>query len=260
MIRNNLFMISDMYPILTRYGPFFLYSYTAVAILGIVLSLGLTKWLYRDQLPDNWVDGVLVGLLSGLLGGRIGFIWLEWDYFAQHTAEIFRLWQGGFSYLGVMFGILLGMGLWCRRQQRPLLPFLTLFAPAFALLSFAGWLACWLEGCAYGQTTTLSPFAADLPDTFGVFELRYRTQLMGMGLSLCVLGLVLWMRRRVTAVTLFALTLFLLTLTHLLITPLRGDPTIMLANWRLDSLLNASIAIITLIAFLLLQYQTTTNE
>lgn len=244
-------MIGIMYPILTRYGPFFLYSYTAVAILGIILALGLTRWLYRQQLPANWLDGVLIGMAFALFGGRVGFIWLEWDYFAQHKNAIFHMWQGGFSYGGLLLGSFLGVWLWCRWQKRPFLPFIALFTPALALLSATGWLACWLEGCAYGQPTTLSPLSADLPDTFGVFTLRYRTQLIGMGLSLLILGLVLWLRRRITAVALFALTLFLLSLSHLLIAPLRGDPAVLLANWRLDSLLNGLIA---LIALLLLQY------
>ena len=35
------------------------------------------------------------------------------------------------------------------------------------------------EGCAYGRETTLGWLAADLPDSFGVYAVRYRRSFWG---------------------------------------------------------------------------------
>ena len=232
-----------MYPILGRYGSFFLYSYTVLLGIGIGLSLLWTRWRLgkRPFLFDLflWCGGTAVLL------GRIGFVLVEWAYFSERPQESWQLWQGGLAYQGVLFGGLLGLWLWQQRQQQlHLAEFLTAFAPALALLHLFGWAACLLEGCAYGQPTTLSILAADLPDTFGVYALRYQTQLLGIIASLIIL-LVAWWKPS------FWLILALLGLLHFSLTFLRGDPAIPIGHWRLDTLLSLAT---TLIALFLLQY------
>ena len=162
-----------MHPILARLGPFFIYSYTAVFAIGLLLSWGITHQSARQQPTRHWQDAALVTLLAGWLGARLGFVRLNWDYFAERPSELFQLWQGGLTAYGGLVGGLLGLGVWCWWRKRPFLPYATLFSPALLLLIATGWAACWFEGCAYGAETTLGPLAANLPDTFGVFAVRY---------------------------------------------------------------------------------------
>ena len=60
-----------MHPILARFGPFFLYTFTVVMGLGIVAGVGLTAWLERrdGQERPGWIDGLLLALVAGLVGG-----------------------------------------------------------------------------------------------------------------------------------------------------------------------------------------------
>jgi phosphatidylglycerol:prolipoprotein diacylglycerol transferase len=240
-----------MHPILTRLGPFFVYSYTAVFAIGFLFSWAITQHQPQQKSLSGWRDAALLTLLLSWLGARLGFVWLNWPYFAERPSELFQLWQGGLTAFGGLVGGLIGLGLWCWWQKRPFFSYAALFSPAFLLLIVTGWAACWVEGCAYGATTTLGPLAADLSDHFGVFAVRYQTQLLGIGLNLLALALILFWQRLWGNGRLFAITLLLASLIHFALTFLRGDAVPILAGWRLDSWLALFFAIVGLF---LLQY------
>lgn len=239
-----------MIPILTRFGSSFLFSFTAILGLGILLGIALTYWL-ADEWRPQWWDAWLVIMVCAWLGGRLTFIAVNWEYYGQRPSQIWQLWQAGQTYHGALLAGLAGLWGWCRWRRRPFAAYAALFVPALALVMAFGWAACWFEGCAYGAETTLNPFAADLPDEFGVYALRYRTQLLGVVLSLGVLTAVLLLRSRLPPASLFLFTLFSLSLSHLGLTILRGDSVPLLFNLRIDTLLNLFLVLISLI---LLQY------
>lgn len=238
-----------MLPILYRTPWFFVYSFTAVYTLALLLGVVITGRLAQRW---GWVDGLLLALALALLLGRLTFVAAQWSYFQERPSDMWRLWQGGFTYHGVLVGALLGLWLWARWQKRPLWPLLDLLTPLLCWLSAAGWLACWLEGCAYGLPTTLGLFAADLPDNLGVFAVRYQVQWLGVAWSLLVLALVWRWRRQVGNGRLFLVALLLLSLGRVALMPLRGDTAVALANWRLDGWLDSGFA---LLGLLLLQYR-----
>ena len=250
--RIRLHKMESMYPILTRLGPFFVYSYTAVFAIGVLFSWAITRRQPLAKEQSNWKDAALTTLISGWLGARISFMLLNWSYYAQRPSEIFQLWQGGLTAYGGLGAGLLGLWLWTRWQKRPFLPYANLFSPALLLLIITGWAACWFAGCAYGAETVLGPLAADLPDSLGVFALRYQIQLLGIILNLALLGFLLWQQRQRGNGRLFASTLLMSSLIHFGLTFLRGDPAIALAGWRLDSWLSLFFAIL---ALFLLQYK-----
>jgi len=249
-----------MYPILGRYGRFFLYSYTVLIGLGIIAAIGLTAWQARRQARANdgwvagWFDGLLVSLAAGLVGGRIGFIWVHREYFQQRPAEAWQIWQGGLNYHGALAAGLLALAGWWaihQRQRTSFSAYAGLFAPALALGSAFGWLACWLEGCAYGRETTHALWSATLPDHFGVFAVRYQTQLLGLGFSLIVFLLVIARHRHRQSGWLFWFTLFGLSFGRLVVSLWRGDDAPIISTIRLDTFLEATVAFMSLI---LLQY------
>ncbi|MFN2222508.1 MAG: prolipoprotein diacylglyceryl transferase [Candidatus Promineifilaceae bacterium] len=243
-----------MHPILARYGPFFLYSYTVVLALGLAAAVGLTAWLERhgrEPMP-GWIDGLIVAALAGLVGGRAGFILANWDYFAQESGQIALVWRGGLSYHGVLLAGLLGLFAWSAWQRRAFTGYAGLLAPALVLFSAFGWLACYLEGCAYGQEATFGPLAADLPDSYGVFALRYQTQLMGLVLCLLLLPAILYGRRRLRPGPLFWLSLALLSAIRAVVSFFRGDEAPHLGSWRWDTVLDASVAVVAILFLLVI--------
>lgn len=242
-----------MYPILTRYGPFFLYSFTVVMSLGVLAGVGETVWQAKKRaVHPGWLDGVLAALVLGLMGGRIGFVWLEWTYFGERPYEIIQIQLGGLTYHGALLGGLLGWWSWGLWRKRPLLADADLLAPALALVSAFGWLACWLDGCGYGREAAPgSLLAASLPDNLGIIAWRYQTQLLGLGLSFIIF---LWIRvrqRNWPVGRALWFTLFALSVSRIPLYWLRGDKALQIAGLRADLILDVLFA---LISFILLKY------
>lgn len=241
-----------MYPILARYGSIFIYSYSVIWALGLLGALVLTHRLAPRQPHVRWLDGVIVTFIAALVGGRALFVVFNWAFFQQQPNEIWRLWSGGLSYHGALLAGLLALGLWSRGQDEPLARLFGLLAPGIVLLSAAGWLACLLEGCAYGRETLLSPLSANLPDAYGVYAVRYHSQLVGLALSLLalVLVLLLW-RAGWRDARLFGTALATVSGAHLTASLLRGDPMPLLGPLRVDVVLDLALVIAGLV---LIQY------
>ncbi len=240
-----------MLPILYRTPWFFIYSYTAVLSIGVLAGMAVTKRIARD---GGWVDGYLAAFAAALIGGRVGFILMEWGYYQERPLTFQNLWQGvlwqgGFNYHAALLAGIVGVWIYSWWGKR-LAYTLTLFAPAFALITAFGWLACWLEGCGYGAETVLKEgigalFVADLPDNFGIFMVRYQTQWLGFLYSLLIFLLALRLEIR------FWHVLLLISLGRIGIGFLRGDPITHFGGLRLDILLDIVLALLCLI---LLQY------
>ena len=254
-----------MYPILGRYGPFFLYSFTVVMAIGLAAGIGLTAWLERRD-GDNhrgWIDGLIIAMIAGLVGGRAGFVIANWTYFSEEPGQIGLVWQGGLSYHGALLAGILGLLAWAMWKRQSFAQIAGLFAPALVLVSASGWLACWFEGCAFGRETTFGPLVADLPDSYGVFGLRYQTQMMGLILCLLIFPAIIALRGRLRPGLLFGLTLVLLSAGRIVVTLFRGDvvplfgadavtlfgadAVTFLGSLRWDTVLDGSMAIVVLL-------------
>lgn len=267
-----------MRPILFAIGTQFVYSYTVMIAVGLLLALGLS-WRRVEQRPtlsqvkgpyttlqSTWFDAVLIMLAAGLVCGRIGFVIGAWDYFQIHPDEAWQLWRGGLSYHGALLGSLGALVVYTvvsrqksvgSRQKSLISQYLGLFAPGFALLVVFGWAGCWLDGCAYGQETTLGWLAADLPDSFGVYAIRYQTQVGGMLTGLLAL-LLPWLLGRVWSVwqrplRQFGLTLLVVSLGHLLVGLGRGDVLPLLWGWSVGLWLDGLLVLLA-IAFIAIDF------
>ena len=241
-----------MYPILTRFGPFFLYSYTVLTGLGIVLGLGLVFALEKrsDIKTSGWLDGFLAALVLGIAGGRVVFVIINWTYYRENLQEIILVSRGGLNYYGVLVTGLLALWAWTLWQRRAFGPYVGLLAPALVLGSVFVWLACWFEGCAFGRETFFGPLAADLPDSFGVHGLRFQTQLMSLVICLLILFIVLGLRGRLQPLLVFWLTLFFLSIGRGVVSFYRGDDAPMIGLYRLDTLADGVMIVICLLAIL----------
>jgi len=237
-----------MFPILGRYGPFFLYSYTVVMGLGVLTTLWLAYSLWPDE-ANTLLDPLLLALLAALVGGRLLFLWLNGAYFAENPEERWQPWLGGLNYHGALLAAGLVLWLWLHRQnkQRWMAPLADTLSLALPLLLTFGWLACYLEGCGYGRLAPVGWFSSNLPDSFGVFELRYQTQLAGMASGLGLTAGICWLRRpqKMPAILRFWLALTLVSLIQTAITLLRGDPGPQSGPWRLDTIINALLTLLS---------------
>ena len=166
-----------MYPIFTRTTYGFLYSFTLIWWLTLIASLLYLRWRSGHS---RWLDGTLAGLTGALIGGRLQFLWLNQPYFSENSHEIWQLFNGGLGYFGVVWGALLATAVYHLITHKSLTDFYILLTPLLPIWHLIGWLACWLDGCAYGRTAFIGWATAELPDNYGIWEVRYQTQLASL--------------------------------------------------------------------------------
>ena len=111
-----------MHPILARLGPFFIYSYTVIVGLGIILGFGLAATVERrgERRIPGWIDAFLVALVAGIICGRFVFIVINWSYYQENIEEIAIISRGGLSYHGALIAGLLAVWFWTLWRRRPI--------------------------------------------------------------------------------------------------------------------------------------------
>lgn len=229
-----------MHSILLRTEGFTLYTYTVLLDAGIICGLVLT-WLEGRRLgghPNSALNAAFYALCAGIVGARAGYVLANWPYFGEHLPDAIQLWKGGLSWYGGFLSGLVALivyAAWPRREKPASFWLLAdALMPGLMLGVVWGWLACWMAGCAYGATASGWPWLVwDLPDIYGVRDLRFATQPLGAALSF-VSFVFLWTTRRRWSVAGFSFLagLILMGGTGYLLELTRGDDTLYWGSWR----------------------------
>jgi len=144
-----------MYPRLMHlYGPIWIYSYGTMIALGFLLFL-----LFAYQHPtrkrlmstEQFFNTLFVGFLSGIIGGRLLFVITHLDTFVGNWIEIFFPWEGGFTLLGGIVGVVIAVPLYVQRIGIPILQVLDIAALYAPLMQAIARFGCLFAGCCYGS-------------------------------------------------------------------------------------------------------------
>src|SRR5687768_546020 len=146
-----------MLPTLFHIGPFTLYSFGLLVILGFLAGTALGGKLARERgLPgDAFLDGAIFILFAGIAGARLLYVALNWKTFSGQLANVGALWQGGMSFHGGVIAAVAAGVLYMRHRKIPLLAMSDAAAPGIALGYTIGRIGCFLNGCCYGTPTDL---------------------------------------------------------------------------------------------------------
>ena len=234
-----------MAPILGRLGPLIIYSFSLLWTLALMVAL-IYQWRGRPtQNSTRWLDLWLWLISAALVGGRIGFVLANLEYFKAEPGQMWRIDKGGLAYHGVLLGA--GLVLWRWQKTDPgIVARLAIIVP---WLHLAGWTACLLDGCGYGQTAPSGIWSAELPDQYGLLDLRLQTQAIGILGSLLVLLLtVRWHQVSPESVRPFWASWLMLGIIQAGLAMLRADPALMVEGWRLDFWLNVVVALLAAFA------------
>ncbi len=90
--------------------------YGAIIAFGFLLAVlfgGRQAWKWRMSI-DKMLDVLIYGTIGGILGARLYYVAFEWDYYAHHLVEIFKIWHGGLAIYGGIIGGLLAAYITCR--------------------------------------------------------------------------------------------------------------------------------------------------
>ena len=232
-------------------------TFTIVFTLGVLLNL---LWLgmsdpirtATSRLPDEKtspttrVDAGLSALTTGLIGARAGFVLLHWEYYSSRLIETLWFWQGGLSWIGGVVGAAIGLGIFAALSHHPFWLLADTLALPGVVTALSCWIGCLLDGCAYGWQAGASFWTPPAVDIFGSRVPRWPTQTVGIALNLVIFAGLYWLTgRQLRRGTSVCLSVSLIAASSLALTFTRGDPVLLLAGLRLDTV---GAAVILLLA------------
>lgn len=236
-------------------------TYPAIFIIGTLASflwLGLIDPAPKPNAKDNQqtpsrtehIDAALIALFLGLCGARTGFVYLHQEYYSSHTIEIFWLWQGGLTWVGGAFGAILGVGLYSFRSKHSFGALIDALAIPAGIIALSAWSGCYLDGCAYGAQMPESLWTPVVKDMFGGFTSRWPTQMAGIISSLVILlSLYALSNLQLKPGILGCLSLATIAAVALALSFTRSDPTLLLHEFRLDTVGSTAVLLTTLCGF-----------
>lgn len=164
--------------------------YSSALLLGTGATLGLIRAAraapYEQQ--ATLAGAGLWALFGALAGGRLGYAVFQWPYFQTQPGQIAAVSEGGLSWAGAIAGG--ALALWLAAGRRGVL-FAILgdtLMPVVVGVTAAGWLGCWLDGCAYGATTE-GWWGVAAVDEWGILARRWPVQVAGALLAILMLWL-----------------------------------------------------------------------
>lgn len=81
------------------------YGVIVVSAVGIAFFLTRLRWLKTHTSDSDFIDIAFYSIISGLISARLWHVFVfQWEYYSQHLAEIFKIWEGGIAIQGVIVG------------------------------------------------------------------------------------------------------------------------------------------------------------
>lgn len=142
--------------LLHLYGPFSIQCYGLCIWLGLLITLKVAYYKNNtfNLIPESVAKSLIPqAIVAGLLGARILYVITSWSSF-QYWSDIITVWQGGFSIIGSVLGILITITWYSTQKELSVaknLDFLACNAPLLQSISRIG---CFFSGCCFGNVTT----------------------------------------------------------------------------------------------------------
>jgi phosphatidylglycerol---prolipoprotein diacylglyceryl transferase len=160
-------------PVMFSIGPFAVRWYAMAYIVGLIFGMWYMKRLVStpavwagttpSATPQQIDDLFIWAMLGVVLGGRLGYvIFYGTAQTLSDPLSIFRTWEGGMSFHGGFFGVIIASYLFSRRHGVGLDRLLDLGAAATPVGLGLGRLANFVNGELYGRVTDV-PWAFVFP-------------------------------------------------------------------------------------------------
>ena len=177
------------------YGPFGIQSYGLFITLAIIISVWAirrNKRFTQLNLEAVYPNIIIVSVAAGCIGGRLLEVISEPQLYPQWY-DWFALWDGGFSALGAILGVICITPFYLRKINVPILPTCDLVAIYAPLLQSIARLGCFTAGCCYGTPTkSILSIIYTNPNTLAAYGIAiHPTQLYSSAL-LCIIFLFMY--------------------------------------------------------------------
>lgn len=209
-------------------GPLPINWYGMGVVVGVLVGAYLV-WHWSLDFPRlrEQLERLLVWIVVGIIvGARLYYVVQHTDEFAGHPFEILAIWEGGLAYFGGLFGGIAAAILYCRRHGLHFWSVADRFAPAIAVGSAIGRIACGLDGMDYGTPTKL-PWGIIYTNPRSYAPLdgvpRHPDQFYELAGDLLIAGLLLRFRGRVASGVLFWSYLVMFSILRFAVFFVRGN-------------------------------------
>lgn len=101
------YVIWNADPELFSLGPFTVRWYGLAFVIGFFIGYKVVERMFRHEgAPEKWLGILLMYVMIGtVVGARLGHVFFyAWDYYSQHPADIFKIWEGGLASHGGTIG------------------------------------------------------------------------------------------------------------------------------------------------------------
>lgn len=145
-----------MFPELFTIFGITIYSYGLLVAVGFFAGICYTI-KYTNDIPvkkDKMYDFMFYLIILSVIGARLFYVFVNIDFFIQHPADIFKVWQGGLVFYGGFVVAIIYAFLYCKYKNVNIKKLADVFAPAVALGHTFGRIGCLLSGCCYGKETS----------------------------------------------------------------------------------------------------------
>ena len=156
-------------PTIFSIGPLHFAWYGLAVALGIIF---VVFWAYHEINKgarisyDNLLMAAIVGVPAGIIFARLLHVIDRWEYYSQNLGQIIG--GDGLSIYGGILGALLAIWIYSRYSKLNLGHLLDVVAPGIAIGQAIGRVGCTLNGCCYGDNTTV-PWGIEYtnPNSYG---------------------------------------------------------------------------------------------
>jgi phosphatidylglycerol:prolipoprotein diacylglycerol transferase len=152
-------------PVLFDFGLVAIRWYSLAYIAGIIIGWQLGKKIIvkkfqntRQQFNIKLFDDLITYLvISIILGGRVGYvIFYNLEYYASNPLDVIKIWEGGMSFHGALFGVIVGTFLFAIKNKLSTFLLLDVIACVSPIGIFFGRIANFINGELIGKATNVS--------------------------------------------------------------------------------------------------------
>ena len=112
-----MFVDWNVDPVIFSIGPLAIRYYSLFFAIAFWLGYVIVDRMFKSEgVPDFWLDKLFIYVVvATIIGSRLGHVFFYgWDYYSQHPAEIFKVWEGGLASHGGAIGILIALYVYSR--------------------------------------------------------------------------------------------------------------------------------------------------
>lgn len=140
-----------------RVGSLSIYYYGIIMASSIFMGAMIARFIIRKYYPEinsDVVYGISPAIIIGaILGARIYYCILSYEFYSQNLMDIFKLWHGGLSIHGAIFGGLIGGIIYAKKHNLPILKLCDIFSYALVLGQALGRWGNFFNSEAFGKPT-----------------------------------------------------------------------------------------------------------